>query len=102
MKSFKDGAPLRLALPWEPPVQYEDPRMWAVTLADNLDCAGVRDLIGHFDQYEITGNEIHFFMHPTRRRAEIDRLVRRRDKSWLNVLEVHPEAKLCWAEDLYA
>jgi hypothetical protein len=99
MRVFKDNAPLRLVLPWEPPVRYEDPMRWAATLADNLDYAALRDVIGHFNLYEIKGTEIHFYMHPAKRPLELKKLMRN-DKTWRRFMETYPDAKIEWAEDV--
>lgn len=98
MKTFARGAPARLVLPWEPPVRYDDPNRWAAALADNLDCEFVRDLVGHFDFYERGPQTISFYVHPRKRRTDIQRSMRR-DKAWRTFFMSYPGAKLEWAED---
>ena len=99
MKAFKDGAPVRLVLPWEPPVHYENEADWESVLANDIDTPGIRNVLGHFDRYEVKDREIHFYMHTTRRRLELKKLMRD-DKHWKRFVQRYPELKVEWAEDV--
>ena len=99
MKSFADGAPLRLVLRWEPQVTYSDLQMWESVLANDVDTPEVREVLGHFNRYEIAGDEIAFFMHTSKRRIEVSRLMRT-DKDWKRFKHKYPEARVEWAEDV--
>lgn len=98
MKTFEDGAPVRLVLPWMPPVQYKEPRDWASVLSDDVDTWEVREVLGHFDRYQITSDEIHFFMHTKRRKAEVKKMMRQ-DDGWRRFAKAHPDLRVEWAED---
>lgn len=98
MKTFEDGAPVRLVLPWAPPVHYENEDDWISVLANDVDTVEVREMLGHFDRYKVAGNEIHFFMHTTKRRSELKKLMRH-DKGWRRFAEAYPDLRIDWAED---
>lgn len=99
MKTFEDGTPVRLVLPWAPPVRYQEPRDWASVLSNDVDTWQVREILGHFDRYKITDTEIHFFMHTKRRKSEIAKMMRD-DAGWPRFAKTHPDLKIEWAEDV--
>ena len=99
MKTFEDDAPVRLVLPWEPPVRYENPRDWISVLANDVDTGQVREILGAYNRYRVVGSEIHFFMHTTKRKSELKKLMRH-DKGWGAFAEAHPELRIEWAEDV--
>jgi hypothetical protein len=99
MKAFEGGAPVRLVLPWMPPVTYEDTTLWESVLANDVDTPEVRNVLGHFDQCEIVGDEIHFFMFTTRRRSDLKKLMRL-DKDWRRFVKDYPDLRIEWAEDV--
>lgn len=99
MKAFDDGAPVRLTLPWEPPVGYTDLTMWESMLANDVDTPEVRNVLGAFNRYQIAEDRISFFMHPDKRRLAIKRLMKT-DKGWNRFQRKYPELRVEWAEDL--
>lgn len=99
MKEFKGGTPLRLVLHWEPPVTYEDPSDWENVLANRVDTPEVREVLGHFDEWEIRGSEIYFYMHTTKRRSELKKMMRH-NKGWLAFVRENPNARWEWAEEV--
>lgn len=99
MITFEDGAPVRLVLPWAPPVRYKDERDWISVLANDVDTWQVREVLGHFNRYKVVGQEIHFFMHTTRRRSDLKKFMRHHD-GWRRFSETHPEYRIEWAEDV--
>jgi hypothetical protein len=98
MKTFPGGAPLRLSLPWEPPVHYEYPNEWAFTIATTIDDAKLYDYFWN-DRYERVGDRIYFYLRTEKRKNQLKKELRN-DSSWKAFLERFPEAKLEWAEDV--
>jgi|CXWL01.1.fsa_nt_gi hypothetical protein len=98
MKRFKDGAPLRLSLPWEPPVHFDE-QAWKHSLGDRLEDAGLYDLLGYFNCYDISGGQIHFYMHTPLRPVELKKQLRE-SRPWRAFLMANPEATLAWAGEV--
>jgi hypothetical protein len=98
MRVFPGGAPLRLSLPWEPPVHYEQPREWAFVIATTLDDAKLYEYFWN-DRYEWIGDRVVFYLQTTMRKNELKKALRN-DGNWKRFLQRFPEAQLEWAEDI--
>jgi hypothetical protein len=98
MTAFKDDAPLRLSLPWTPPVNV-DASAWGATLGDRVEDADLYRLLGHFNHYDVTHDQIHFYMKPTMKKAALKKALRH-DQKWAAFKRDNPEVRLTWADDL--
>ena len=81
MNAFEDNAPLRLSLPWLPPIGV-DKDQWQSSVADRVEEADLFHLIGGFNCFGVEADQIHFYMHPPLRRAEFKKAIRN-DRRWL-------------------
>jgi hypothetical protein len=98
VKEFAPGQPVRLVLPWMPPVSYENPLEWVGTLRNSIDDSHVLDshAVG---KHEFQGDEIAIYLSSDMRKNEFMKRSRQ-DKSWDKFLRRFPEARLEWADDV--
>jgi len=98
MKTFPGGAPLRLSLPWEPPVHYEQPRLWASDIATMIDDAKLYEYFWN-DRYEWIEDRVVFYLQTKKRKNELTKALRN-DANWKALVRRFPEARLEWADDV--
>jgi len=97
VKRFGEREPVRIVLPWMPPVTYENPLAWIGTLYNWIDDAHILDF--YATRSEFIGDKIAIYVHSERRKNEATKLLRR-DKNWAAFSRRFPEAKLEWADDV--
>ncbi len=93
------GAQLRLSLERMPPVTCAEPMFdWFHQMGNRVDDANLYHLF-HYNQSEVRGDRIYFFMHTKLRIPKLKRQLKT-DAAWKAFAREYPDAKLEFAEDI--
>lgn len=94
-----DGAQVRLSLEWMPPVTCADPKSdWFHQMGNRVDDAKLNHLF-HFNQSEVKGGRIYFYMKTDLRISKLKRMLKS-DPAWKAFTRLYPDAELEFAEDI--